>query len=187
MEPWIETATGDRFWYTTDDFWGINIEDIALSLSKMCRFTGHCNKFYSVAEHSVYVSLLLPKKKALYGLLHDASEAYLADIASPVKQLLPEYKVLEEKIMDRVAVAFGLPQGFWKDTDIKRADWSQLRVEAKTLLPSGGADWYFPPDLKNSGVHPQCLSPEDAYNFFMTRWDTLTNDVDEVSQNQQAN
>ena len=79
----------------------ISIEDIAHSLSMQCRFNGNTNKFYSVAEHSINVSLILrsmPAKTQLLGLLHDATEAYLSDIPTPVKKYLPDYLSIEEKL-----------------------------------------------------------------------------------------
>ena len=166
MEPWIETVNGNKFWYTGEDTSGIEIEDIAHALSNVCRYTGHCHSFYSVAEHSILVALLVPKHKRLWALLHDASEAYLADMASPVKQLLPEYKALEHRIMVRIAKKFGLPDRFWEDKDIKQADWAQLKAEAKVLLPSGGKDWYFP-DTVGTGLEPNCISSNQAKMEFI--------------------
>lgn len=170
MEPWIETSTGEKFWFTSEDTNGIDIRDIAHCLSNACRFTGHCRFFYSVAEHSLNVAALLPEHKKLWGLLHDASEAYLADIASPVKQLLPDYKKLEARLMTRIATKFNLPDKFWEDEEVKFADWSQLKAEATTLLPSGGKDWYFPPHLKD-GIPPLGYNHTAAkYLFLETFW-----------------
>ena len=173
MEPWIETSEGNKFWFTTDDADGITVTDIAASLSKMCRFTGHCKRFYSVAEHSVHVSRLLPEHLALAGLLHDASEAYLADIASPVKQLLPDYKRIEEKVMAKIAKAFDLPIGFDKDPEIKKADWSQLKSEAYHLLPSKGEGWFFPKGVL-FGNTPGGLDPESAQRLFLETYNRIT-------------
>lgn len=166
MEPWIETASGKEYWFLdSDNQENICIEDIAAALSKCCRFTGHTKKFYSVAEHSFFVSLLVPDNLKLAALLHDASEAYLSDIASPVKQLLPEYKILEEKIMSQIASKFKLPNHFWILPEIKEADKKQLHKEAKTLLSK--ASWAKDTD----GFLPACLDPTHANELFLHSYD----------------
>jgi hypothetical protein len=76
----------------------IYIEDIAYALSNITRFCGQL-PFYSVAKHSIEVAKLLPKQLRLAGLLHDASEAYIGDVITPVKINLPDYKILEKQIM----------------------------------------------------------------------------------------
>lgn len=173
MEPYIETASGRKFWYNTDSIDGICIDDIGAALSKLCRFTGHCREFYSVAEHSVYVSYLVPKDLALAGLLHDASEAYLSDIASPIKQFMPEYKNIENDIMKRIALKFSLPEGFHEGKEVKQADWAQLKSEAQALLPTGGKEWFFPEGLPN-GIQPGCEYPNVAEDMFKARFYELT-------------
>jgi len=81
---WIETYTGKQF-YPLDPYpEDIDVRDIAHALSNLCRFTGHCRAFYSVAEHSIYVSTHVPKTMALQALFHDAPEAYIADISGPL-------------------------------------------------------------------------------------------------------
>lgn len=84
----------------------IHIDDIAHALSNQPRFAGHLKNFYSVAEHSVLVSKLVPDEYKLQALLHDASEAYLLDIPSPIKRRLPEYKILEDNLMKVIAEKF---------------------------------------------------------------------------------
>src|SRR5574342_1090607 len=83
----IITYTGRLFWPLSPRLEDINILDICHALSNQTRFTGHTREFYSVAQHSCLVSDLLPEKFKLDGLLHDASEAYLMDLARPVKEL----------------------------------------------------------------------------------------------------
>lgn len=171
---WIETGSGTKFDYLSDDTVCINLVDIASALSKCCRYTGHCSRFYSVAEHSFFVSLHVPKQYALAGLLHDASEAYLSDIASPIKQLMPEYKKIEAVIMNRIAKKFHLEDGFHILPEVKEADWAMLMSEASVLLPSRGQDWYFPEGQLPSIYKPVCWSPDAAAIMFKLRYDELT-------------
>lgn len=107
----------------------INIEDIAHSLSMQCRFGGHVTEFYSVAQHSIEVSKRVSVENALWGLLHDASEAYVCDLPRPIKSLFPEYIKLEREIQERIAARFSL--SFPIPAEIKRADTIELLTEAK--------------------------------------------------------
>lgn len=86
----------------------IDINDIAHALSHICRYTGHTHKFYSVAQHSVMISRMLPREYALEGLLHDAAETYMGDVNTPLKSLLPKYRAFENKILKVVADKFKL-------------------------------------------------------------------------------
>jgi hypothetical protein len=100
---YIMTYTGKMFnpFYPDEDL--ICVEDIAHALSMQCRYNGHINKFYSVAEHSIDVALVLrmsglSPRTQLLGLLHDATETYLSDIPAPIKQCFPEYQNLEDTL-----------------------------------------------------------------------------------------
>lgn len=103
----IRTFTGIYFNIInpTEDM--ICIEDIAHSLSMQCRFAGHLPVYYSVAEHSIRCHEVSSPENKLAALLHDASEAYLLDIPSPIKPHLNNYKEIENKIMKLVAKKFG--------------------------------------------------------------------------------
>jgi 5'-deoxynucleotidase YfbR-like HD superfamily hydrolase len=172
----IETRGGRVFHYFGDDLAEINIHDIAASLSKMCRFVGHCRDFYSVAEHSVYVSHLVPQEMALAGLLHDASEAYLSDMASPIKKQMPEYKQIEHVIMGKIAKRFDLPKLFWELTEIKKADMDMLKTEAFYMFDSQGEGWGIPEHVElQEEMEPQYYIHYDAYDMFMQRYEELTN------------
>lgn len=105
----------------------INIEDIAHALSNQCRFSGHTAEFYSVAQHSVTVSFMVEKRHALAALLHDAAEAYLVDMPTPIKVVMPEYSKAEDKIMQVIAEKFGFQYPFHKA--IKEADKAMLETE----------------------------------------------------------
>lgn len=105
----------------------ICIEDIAHSLAHQCRFGGHLPQFYSVAQHSYFVSKMVDKEYELIGLMHDASEAYLLDIPRPIKKKLPCYKAIENSLMEVIAKKFGFQYPF--PMEIKEADETRLFFE----------------------------------------------------------
>lgn len=108
---WIQTFTGRKFWSIDPRPDEVSIDDIAHALSMLCRYSGHCLKFYSVAEHSVHVAQWLldhSPDDALAGLLHDATEAYVADVPRPLKQSLPTYKDAENNVWRAIAARYGL-------------------------------------------------------------------------------
>ncbi len=132
---YIETYTGRMVYPARVRPEDIAIEDIAHSLSQMCRYTGHSRQFYSVAEHSVRVSRLVPFADAAWGLLHDATEAYLVDIPSPLKRL-PEfaaYRAIEARAMRAVCEQFNLPPV--QPASVTDADGIMLATEARDLMP----------------------------------------------------
>lgn len=88
----------------------VNIGTIAHALAQKCRFNGQTKEFMSVAQHSIMVSMFCDEKDALWGLLHDASEAYLVDLPRPVKRWPPlkPYLELDEKIQNIICDKFGL-------------------------------------------------------------------------------
>jgi 5'-deoxynucleotidase YfbR-like HD superfamily hydrolase len=102
---YITTFTGIDFnplKFTEDDF---DIEDIAHALSMNCRWSGHCSAFYSVAQHSVYVARFMQRNQML-GLLHDGSEAYGSDMPTPFKNILPDFRKLEDNIQAKIYKKF---------------------------------------------------------------------------------
>lgn len=110
---WLQTFTGRKFWPIDPLADEVNIDDIAHALSMLCRYSGHCLKFYSVAEHSVHVAQWLfdngySYETILAGLLHDATEAYVADVPRPLKQSLPTYKDAESRVWGAIAARYGL-------------------------------------------------------------------------------
>lgn len=173
LEPYIETFTGTKFYFLepTDD--SIRIEDIAHALSNNCRYTGHCRSFYSVAEHSYIVSLIVEQPNSLAGLLHDASEAYLTDVASPVKPYLANYKAMENVIMTAIAKKYKFE---WPlADDVKDADAVQLKTEARHLMQSEGKDWIAKyPTKRPYGKVPKCLPPAQAEQIFLDKFYELT-------------
>lgn len=176
IEPYIETYSGQHFYFLDPDASMVDIEDIAHALGMTCRYTGHTKHFYSVAEHCVHVSHLA--RNELEGLLHDASEAYITDIASPIKPHLTNYKKIEGGIMAVIAEKFGFNWPVSEDT--VDADKAQLKTEARHLLRSGGRDWiHLFPTTRVRGVVPKCWSPDEAKMRFLERFYELTEDRDE--------
>jgi hypothetical protein len=144
-EPWILTASGRQFWPLNPRPADVEIADIAHALSNLCRFTGHCRRFYSVAEHSIRVAEHLPVKYQAWGLLHDAAEAYVSDLASPLKrsEALKDYRAVEGRVLLCVLTRFGLHHGgedIWLPPAVKEADLRMLMTEKRDLMPDGPWD-----------------------------------------------
>lgn len=129
---WIQTYTGRKFDLLDPQPDMICIEDIAHALSNVCRYTGHCKEFYSVAQHSVYVSGNVAQQHKLQALLHDATEAYVTDVSRPLKQLLPAYKQIEARVWRVIAARFGLPEEL--APEVKAADNLLLMTERESLM-----------------------------------------------------
>jgi len=174
IDNYIETFTGIKFEFLNPKEEQIDIIDIAHSLSMQVRFTGHCCKFYSIAEHSLLVSELCPDEYKLYGLLHDASEAYLTDVASPIKPFLQNYKMMECKVMNAVVKKFNLPE-FFPD-EVHDADMLALRIEIDQLMKSQGKDWAINKIMTDPipKLFTQGLTPEDAFTEFMIKFKELS-------------
>jgi hypothetical protein len=176
LEPWIETHSGKKMYFLDPTPEMIDIDDIAHSLSLQCRFSGHTSQFYSVAEHSVNVAAELADEVQLQGLLHDASEAYLLDVPSPVKQYLGGYKEMEEKLMKAIFAKFGVK---WPmSIMVKEADHVMLKREAHVLIPSKGASWVddFPTIWESNRVI-EAYRPENAKGFFLDWFAYLMKEV----------
>ena len=135
---WMETHRGGRFYPGWPEHLVPDIKDIAHALSNICRFGGHCARFYSVAEHSIHVARLLPPELRLQGLMHDAAEYVMGDMPTPLKRALHDYRVLEAKVWAVIADTFGLPLNL--DSQVHRADLSMLALEKRDLHPNA-SEW----------------------------------------------
>ena len=136
---WISTYSKKPFYFDKINPDAILIEDIAHALSNICRFSGHSPHHYSVAQHSVLVSRLCSKREALAGLLHDATEAYIGDMVTPLKRLIPEFEAYEDKLYQFISAKFGIPNII--TPGVKRADLAALALEAKHLMGVDPKDW----------------------------------------------
>lgn len=103
MVDWIRTNSRTRMSFTNPSPKAVSITDIAIALSRTCRFASQSPQFYSVAEHSVHVADWLGWPLAIYGLLHDAHESYTGDLPRPLKGLLgPEIIKIEDKLQGAI-------------------------------------------------------------------------------------
>ena len=179
---WIMTYTGRHFTPFDPKIQDIDIRDIAHALSNICRFGGHCSEFYSVAEHSILVSILCPPELKLAGLLHDAAEAYLGDVPTPLKQ--NGFRDAEARLMDMIYRKYGCVKDMtlpypWTD-QIKTIDHYALLIEAESL---GMKPWEWSGeeiDSWNKMEDPpffliQKLIPKQAERLFLTNYRILTN------------
>lgn len=172
MKPEILTFNGRYFNFLEPQACHIDIETIAHALAHICRFTGHTNQFYSVAQHSVLVSHLVPPQHALAGLLHDAAEAFLGDVATPLKQLLPDYKAIEARVEGVVLEHFGL--GPMLPPEVRHADLCALMTEARDFMPAEAEDWDFGPTVQPHALTIFPMSSGMARQQFMQRFRVLT-------------
>lgn len=166
---WIQTFTGGRFYPACPLPCHINIEDIARALSRLCRYAGHCEHFYSVAQHSVYVSSMVPLEHQRAALMHDATEAYLVDLPRPVKNLLPDYRKLEQMAWVAIAEEFGLP--FELPKCVKDAD-NRVLLREKELILKPSAPWTQIP-VTPAPIDIVRMDCDQAYAFFMRRFALL--------------
>lgn len=166
---WMQTYTGRKFWPLDPRPEDVCIEDIAHSLSMQARYAGHGKRFYSVAEHCVHVSVACGAETALWGLLHDASEAYLVDVPRPLKRHLPGYVEAEARVMASICIAFGLPDEM--PIGVHELDNRILADEIRQNMAP--MDWH----AKHGdplGVQLQFASPEAAELAFLLEFYRLT-------------
>lgn len=135
----ILTHSGRRVHLLEPRVEDIDLADIAHHLSRIGRFTGAGDEITTVAQHCVHVSNLCPPELAAWGLLHDASEAYLNDVSSPLKALLSEYRRLEALWQDVISQRFGVPI----ERAVKPYDTQSMLTEKYHNGPRGMTDHEF--------------------------------------------
>ena len=178
--PWSQTFTGKRWFPLAPQPSDVCIEDIAHALSMLCRFGGHTTRFYSVAQHSHWVSLYVPEQLALHGLLHDAAEAYVGDMVDPLKRAMRtrtvNFDLLEQDAAFMIARKFGLRKLTLEEfNEVKHADLVALVTERRDLLLGTNHAWQdyveaIAPD--DEEISP--WSPAAAESVFLDRFHELT-------------
>jgi len=156
----IRTFTGKYINVFEPDPELIDIEDIAHALSHQCRFGGHLRHFYSVAQHSIVCCRQAQEGHQLAALLHDASEAYLLDIPSPIKKRLPDYQAIEARLQEAIEAKFG----FTVENHVKMIDALVLVHEYEALVLRN-------PDYEHKlltrDIRGLILTPEEAKEDFL--------------------
>lgn len=180
---WIQTYTGVAFYPLDPRVEDVRIEDIAHALALQCRFAGACRVPYSVAEHSARVAnhvetaiclsnLQQRYETVLAALLHDASEAYLVDVPSPIKSELKGYAEIEKRVQKTIFLAFGIGSHLRFSRDIKRADATLLATEKRDLMGSDPQPWQPLPDPL-----PRTITPwtwRSAEKIFLFEFERLS-------------
>jgi hypothetical protein len=173
---WMQTFSGGRWYPQSPRPEDVRIEDIAHALANTCRYAGHSERFYSVAEHCILICAAMNRdgqsvERQLAGLMHDAAEAYLCDIPRPLKPLLTNYlemeRIHEFVIQDALGLAFAGHAPETKDfLGTKFYDNHILYDESKALFTSPNAHWHdkYAPGL---GVTIRGLTPKQAEDIFL--------------------
>ncbi len=186
IEPsYIRTFTGKNFevFDPTED--QIDIIDIAHSLSQLCRWGGHSNRFYSVAQHSIIAARLIeysdddPKTKmrdAFCALMHDATEAYLVDLPRPIKKRIQQYKDTENYLYTKIASKFNLPDPMPEsvhtvDNDMLYYEWDYFMLNEPKKEDQDFYDTYF--------VEKSCKEIEIE---FLQTFDYYVNKLKEIEE-----
>lgn len=155
---YLTTFTGKKLYPENPDPEQIEAKDIAHALSMICRFGGHSGNHYSVAQHSLHVSQVVrgvDESYYLEGLLHDAAEAYVGDLPTPLKVLCPDFKRLEKRFESAVRKRFGLPEIMPPACAevVKFADQIVLAAEVRDLNIADPAEWNLPEPSLNMKIH----------------------------------
>ena len=128
--------------------------------------------FYSVAQHSVMASHIVPPEDALAALFHDASEAYIGDITSPLKRLLPDYRAIESRLQSDILTKLGLAESL--PPSVKFADLVLLATEQRDLMPAHIDEWVLIADIEPLPQRIEPWSSNVARRMFLERFNELS-------------
>jgi hypothetical protein len=172
---WIQTYRNHKLSVFAPDPKEIDIKDIAHVLSTNCRFGGHCRTHYSISNHSLYVASILPPELKLLGLLHDAAEAYVGDLPRPIKKMIPEFKNIENKVLEAISIALEVPDLNNLPKEVHEADNIALVAEAKALFEYDVDNWTDKYKLTPTKKILSLTSEESEMEFLMTYRDLKIN------------
>lgn len=170
-DGFIRTFTGLKFYHLNPQPDAMCIEDIAHSLSHTCRFVGMCREFYSVAQHSVLCSWIVPPEHAQWALQHENEESWYGDWASPMK-FLPGFdgaRAMAKQAQAVSMVKFGLPAT--EPAAVKAADMLLLVTEQRDLMPHSDSSFPGITPLPYKIVPWSCRKAE---RVFLLRFAELT-------------
>lgn len=192
---WFTTYTGKQFHLFEPHIDEIDIEDIAHALSMICRYGGHVPQHYSVAQHSLVVSCLVPEEYALEALLHDAEETYTGDIVRPFKKhpAMSFFSVVGLNIQTVIIQKFNLfPFSIEEQCEARRiiseADNLALLTEKRDIFPSAtNQEWIEGIQARNPNIKPSdkirlvTMHHSYAKQLFLERfkrlWEDRQNDL----------
>ena len=160
--------SGSFYSYEKPESNDFTIEDVALSLSHICRYGGQVKKFYSVAQHAVHVSYAVQDKRyQLDALCHDNVEAFMCDIPTPLKRMLPDYKALEgiheAEMFGRLGLTYPM------HASVHQADAAVLAAEVRDLKPTN-KHWDFLKEVVPYEGHITPWTSEKARRMFLLRY-----------------
>lgn len=172
---YIRTYTGKYFYPANIEALEVDVRDIAHALSGVCRYNGHLREHYSVAQHSIIVSELVPKEQALEGLLHDAAEAYMPDMPSAIKAMLPEFVEYQERLTKHIFKCLGLQYPLNEEIDFVD---KEIRTNEMYWL----SNWDEPtPKVFNYRINTE--TPKVIEARFLDRFNELYNERFNTSSN----
>lgn len=168
---WMQTFTGRRFYPLSPRPEELDPADIAHALSLLCRYGGHVDRFYSVAEHCLLMSQAVEPEHALAALLHDATEAYVVDVPRPLKRQLPGYREIEEQVWYAIAYRFGLDLEL--PAPVKEAD-NRILLTERNALMSRAEIWSLDGVVDPLPVPIRGVAPAEVERLYLDRLAELT-------------
>ncbi len=151
QNAWIATFTGLRLNPFDPDPEMINIDDIAHGLSLTCRYAGQCKKFYSVAEHSIRLTRLVPEELRPVALMHDSAEAYMLDLPSLIKRVMPGYQAAEHNLLSVIFAKYDIDIQLL--TRFLKEEYVLLATECRDLVTNTDG-WFLPEPPLDKPIEP---------------------------------